>query len=77
MLKSKVSLDPEYLLGTEGQVKFKKQKNHKSDFAFGVWGGSFELWHYFVICPSGVLVLRPPSGSREILNFELIPNLGF
>jgi len=26
MLKSKISLDPEYFLGTEGQIKFKKQK---------------------------------------------------
>jgi len=31
MLKSKV------------QIKFKKQKNHKSDFAFGFLGVSFEL----------------------------------
>jgi len=46
MLKSKVSYDPEWDLRTrtpEGQIKFKKQKNHKSDFAFVFLGVSFKL----------------------------------
>jgi hypothetical protein len=41
MLKLNVSLDPEYLLGTEGQSKFKFQISN-----FGYWDfwASFDIW---------------------------------